>query len=204
MKKSLVALMMFAAFGSANAASVYTTSASFLSNLNPGYYTETFNTTIGGGAPASGYTFTSGPFSYSMTTSVGTLYSGSGLFGVMNNTSSLTINFLSGNINAVGANFFETNAIDQFVSSPISISLSDGTALTYTPTSTSDYRGFIAGPGIYFTSLTMAAGGSGQWESLDNLTVGNVVRSNVPEPGSVALLGLGLIGLMAARRRKTV
>ncbi|MDD2880470.1 MAG: hypothetical protein PHQ58_08530 [Rhodoferax sp.] len=186
MKKSLLALILVSAFSASNAATVHTTSASFLSALNPGYYTENFNTTIGGGTPASGTVFSSGAFSYNMTASVSTLYSGSNLFGVFNNTSSLTINFLGGNVNAVGANFFETNVSDVFLNSSVSISLSDGTALTFTPTSVSDYRGFIADSGVFLTSLTMAAGGTGQWESLDNLTVGNVARNDVPEPASIA------------------
>ena len=36
----------------------------------------------------------------------------------------------------------------------------------------------------------------------DQFTYANSIRSTLPEPGSLALLGLGLVGLAALRRRK--
>ena len=44
-------------------------------------------------------------------------------------------------------------------------------------------------------------GGGGEYLSMDNLTI-NAAVAAVPEPGSLALLGLGVLGFAAARRRQ--
>lgn len=42
---------------------------------------------------------------------------------------------------------------------------------------------------------------NGFWPSIDNLTI-NEPSQSVPEPSSIALLGLGIVGLSLSRRRK--
>lgn len=53
-------------------------------------------------------------------------------------------------------------------------------------------------------SFTITNNGNGsQWWLMDNLTI-NEARNSVPEPGSLALLGLGLGAMAVLRRRKPV
>jgi hypothetical protein len=54
-----------------------------------------------------------------------------------------------------------------------------------------------------FTGLTSLSITNSDYITLDNLVVNAAAAaSNVPEPASLALLGLGVAGLVAARRRK--
>jgi hypothetical protein len=80
---------------------------------------------------------------------------------------------------------------------PVFLTLSDGTSTTFTPTSFADsFRGFTSNVGI--SSLTFGAPGAGRYATLDNFVVGRAV----PEPGTMAIMAVGLAGLFAARRRR--
>lgn len=52
------------------------------------------------------------------------------------------------------------------------------------------------------TSVSFAANGLGNRSIFDNIVVDGPVQNNVPEPASLALIGLGLAGLGVAGRRK--
>lgn len=175
----------------------YTDSATFLASLNGGgLYTETFD---GLANPPDGpVNFSAGEFSYSMSASSGLFASGSDI-GTNQIDESITINFTSGNVKSVGANFYALNLSNSFQSVSLTITLSDGTVTTFTPSSQTDsYRGFSTD--LTITSLTVSAPGPSLYATLDNLTVSTV--SAVPEPASWALASLGLLGLAFARRSK--
>lgn len=176
------------------ASTVYTSSSSFLAQVAPGAYTESFN---GLATPAAGAAvFSGGGFSYSLF-APSDLYASGDFIGTSQINEALTISFLGSNVYAVGGNFFATNISDAFQAVQISLSLSDGTTVSFTPTSLVDsYRGFVSTTAI--TSLTISAPGQSLYAGLDNLTV----AAAVPEPASMLLAGLGIVGVIAATRRR--
>lgn len=177
---------------SSYAATVFTSSASFLANVQPGAYTEAF-TGLGPTPPAS---FSGGGFGYSISAPDGPYASGD-FIGTNLPNQLLTVSFSSGTVTALGANFYATNFSDVFQAVSLTLTLSDGTVETFTPSSVADsYRGFISTVAI--TSLTIGGPGISLYAGLDNLTVGMAV----PEPTGLSLAGLALAGLFVARRRK--
>ena len=173
----------------------YTSSASFLANVAPGAYTENFD-----GLDISPPTaFASGGFSFDISAPTG-LYASGDFIGTNQIDEALTITFTGAGVTAFGANFFSTNISDAFQAVSVTLTLSDGTVETFTPSSLFDsYRGFTSD--IAFTSLVISAPGQSLYAGLDNLTVGTVPNT-VPEPTSLALAGLALAGLLVGRRQR--
>ena len=196
--RALAAATLVALSASSHAATtVYTTSASFLAQVAAGAYTNSF-TGLSSPAGLDPAAFSGLGFSYTASSPVG-LYLDAGFLGTNQVNASLTLTF-TGSVKAIGGNFFNVDIGDAFQASTVTIQLSDGTSTTLTPATIGDsYRGFISTVGI--TSLTIAAPtGLGAYASLDNLTIGNAVAV-VPEPASMLLMGLGVAGLLVARRR---
>lgn len=193
---SLVFALGLAALSASASAqtTVYTTSASFLANVAPGAYTETFNG-LPSAPPAS---FSGGGFAYTVS-APGDLYGSGEFLGTNLPDEALTVTFTSGNVTAVGGNFYASNISDAFQPVAITLTLSDSTTVTFTPTSVADsYRGFASS--LTITSLTIGSPGVSLYAGMDNLTVG---VSAVPEPASALLMALGVAALLVGRRRRT-
>jgi hypothetical protein len=192
---ALVALVM-PAFA---ATTVYTTSASFLANVAAGAYLETFNTSQ---ANAAVFNYSGSGFAYNATSTGLEMYGPAGFIGTSSPATALILTFTGGSPTAVGGNFYNTDFSDSFVSSPVTLTLSDGTTRTYTPAALGiSYTGFIST--VPIVSLTFSAPGASLYASLDNLTVGKAVVAAIPEASTYAmmLVGLGALGLLARRRR---
>jgi hypothetical protein len=63
------------------------------------------------------------------------------------------------------------------------------------------FAGFIASSGDYITSLYLSQTSNSNYVAVDNLSFSTKV-SSAPEPTTLALFGLGLVGLGLSRRQK--
>ncbi|HOW76803.1 MAG TPA: PEP-CTERM sorting domain-containing protein [Candidatus Competibacteraceae bacterium] len=81
----------------------------------------------------------------------------------------------------------------------LSVSLGNGDSTSVSTVSNS-YAFFGAISDTAFGSLTLSQ--SRDFALIDNLSYGQITPSSVPEPASLALLGLGLAGLGFTRRRR--
>ncbi len=196
MNRVFSAVVLVASAGAAQATTtVYTTAASFQALVAPGAYTETFTRpAVDSGAL---FTYSGGGFSYDVTADPGVVYRSGSIIGNNTPNETLTLTFTTGNVTALGGNFFITDIGDAFQSVGVTLTLNDGTVQSYTPTDVSTFRGFIST--VPILSLTMSAPQGGQfYNSLDNLTVG----SAVPEPSTYLMLALGLGGMLLMRRAR--
>jgi PEP-CTERM motif len=187
----LIAASGLFTIGAAQGATIFTSQATFLSAITGSIYTEAFTATappnyLGGGL---GYNVSTG------TGVAGKVYNSGAFIGTIDQTT-FTLNFTTGNILAVGGNFYVTDIADVFTAASTTVTLSDGTSDTFTPSSTTEFRGYVATTAL--TSLTMSGTSGGVYNTVDNITVSGIP---VPEPGSAGLLGFGVLGLGLRRRR---
>jgi len=183
----------------AHADVIYTSSPDFLSNVQAGYYTETFDEDYGPMPPRD---YGDGAFTFNASAAAD-LYQVRGVLSLVTPRVPLVIAFNGADVNAVGGNFFITNGSGSFRPVGVSITLSNGTTQTFTPATLEDsYRGFVTD--AFITSLTIDIGDIPSFYiTLDNLTIGRAADpAPVPEPASLAIVGAGLLGLAAVRRRK--
>jgi len=180
-------------------AMVYTDSASFLSNVDAGVSFNDFSELTQGSTPAS-LSYTIGDFSYDITSSSGSFFNGPGF--VSSAGSDVIVNFTSGNVTAIGGNFWGAGRSFGSLVRDMVITLSDGTTVSFTSAGSTEFRGFTSDLAITSMNIHLVDGLRDR-TSLDNFYVGTTV-SVVPLP-SAAWAAFGTFGLLGgvriARRR---
>lgn len=194
-----VGALAAAAFGQTM---TYNNLGDFLANVQTGYYDEGFDS-LAPGAVAT-LNFTGNGYSYTASSAVGAdagslgdggLYNDPGLLSVNTATDALLIDFTSGNVTAVGGEFFASDISFGLIPADVIVSLNDGTTVNFNGTG---FAGFTSSVGInsILIDASDATLGVPAWPTVDRLIVGTAV----PAPAGLAVLGLGC--LVATRRRR--
>ena len=211
--QNLSILALVATLGSPSIAQAqfvtYTSQASFLAAItNPDVDTFAgFSTTS---TTASPITRNAGPYGYAAFVTDNNEFFGVGSAGnpwLSTNTATDAMTFatFTGNVGAVGGNFFGSNIDGAFESGDILITYVDATGTQSTtlraPTTGSFFGVVSLSRRINaFTVSAVQPVDDFLWPTVDNLTLG---QTTVPEPGTYALLATGLlaIGLVTRRQR---
>ncbi|WP_395094600.1 PEP-CTERM sorting domain-containing protein [Armatimonas sp.] len=189
----------------------FTNRASFLAALQPGFFNDDFAGVTNGGIQGASATRSGNGFSVTYTAPPSGLFSIAGAMSTNDATNNLvaTVSSSPAQVFAFGADFFLTDSggnFQPFVGNSVSAFASNGvdadSPLAAGVNSVTNFFGWISTTPL--VSVTANAGGltPNRWNTMDNVVVGVAASSAAPEPGTLALLTLGIAGGIAIKRRK--
>ena len=183
----------------ARATTIYTDQTTFLNNVRPGYYLETFDSLPKGNVvpplafSANGFSYTAAPAAFNFF-NVGP---GTDVW-LSTSTSNLSIifNMTSGNVTAAGGYFFLTAFLGNVTTGTVTATINDGsTSSILNPNSTS-FIGFTPSSPILSLTVTptVMPPNTNVFMTANDFIVGTAA---VPDTsGGALLLGVGLLGLI--------
>ena len=196
MRCALVALAAGAITLTAGAAVIYEDEATFLANIQAGYYLEDFNGYVYGGYTEYTLDLSQDGWAYTISAEGGAnsyLWSGDGNMSTNSALDWLRVDFTGDPVTAIGGWFFAGDIGGYYIPGTVVIEMSDGTHYEFDPVNGTDFRGFTTDEAITWMTIDCPEGAVNAWSTMDHFYVG------VPAPGVLALLGLA--GLVRSRRR---
>ena len=158
---------------------------------------ETFSTLSQGFTPGSLAGVPAAEASW-QASAVGGLSGANGMLRTLDAGRSMVIEFQSGQVRGVGADFFYSNSMGEAVAGYVVLALADGTQFVRSVRGMDSFAGFWS-DGAAITRMTITPIGPASAANVlvaDDMDIGYVP---VPTPGAIALIG---IAAMAGRRRR--
>ncbi len=194
MRKIAFAVALAAVALASASTTVYTSEATFLQNIQAGYYLEDFNG-FTYGSPLDGSQFDwdapgNGTYNFHAFAAQG-LWSNTGALSTNVAFDPLVLTFPNSNpVTAFAGIVAATDISGNTIPYDVTVQLNDGTSTTING---SAFRGFTSTAPITSVTLTPVNVGVNSWAQIDHVYVGQV-----PEPASLVLVGLA--GLLIRRR----
>ena len=186
-------------------ATFYTSEASFKAALYSNYYLEDFNN-FSFGSPLDGSTNTwaaPGAFGYGWTASTPTdfLWSNDGALSTNQNQVPLSLTFTGLPVTAFGGLVDDTDISGANQGGTVTLTMSNSDTITVNDNTFVGWIGTTAVSGLSLTAQNSTSGGGFDWIQLDHAYTGTNLALT-PEPASIAVLGLGALGLIRRRKQK--
>jgi hypothetical protein len=210
---TLLFLSVILGVSACHAGTIYSDQTAFISAITTPYAEDTFTGLSMSGSDTS-YTFSSNGYGYTLSASAGgsadPLWAAGGLLSANAAISSISLDFSSYDVTAVGLALLATNQGWATVpgSLSVAVNLGDGTTETYTfpDVTSSTFFGFTSSSAISSVTISNLQSsdvlGAGIWATLDTVDLGSASVSPAPEPAATLPILLSFTGLGLVMKRR--